>query len=626
MSRLFRLLVLVLVLGLLPALPSAAKAARKAPSVALAAPVTSVHYVPTVQDAVIRVEVTRHPDLDSKGDGQGVLLTYSPYNTLSEPTGTTTRSGASEFLKLGIARAYADVLGTRGSTGCWDYGGADEQQSGVDVVNFLAGEKADVDGKFLDWSNGNVGMTGGSYDGTTATMVAATGEPSLKAVEPIAAISHWYGYAYYDGVRYFLNSEAPTDEGFDTPLAFDHGIGDTFHTDNPDSITARAGECGAIEHEMQAYSRNPDYTDFWKERDYTLAPEKWTAATLIRHGWNDYNVKQDEAIRLFSALQPYADDPASAEAEGPQLFLRLTQGTHSSGTTPDHKKLIEAFWKAHLLDDGDALADLSEYPRILSMGTNPGGTAKITTGTTWPLEGTETHSFFLNRTYEQDVPGVTVPGPGTGEVGELSYDDRDSGKLPGGRGGFYGPTSGWLDTGASTEEVSRTDPWSNDGKPGDGPGGQGYYALAFQTPALTEAAHIVGSAKLQGTFDYIAPVPGATLTPVLVDIDQNNKYTTIQRGFLNLDYRNGRGSKAPAPGKNTAATVTFLPEDYTVPKGHRIGLLLQSSNTVWAVPGNPSGFAQVVLGRPDAPQETMLHLPIINPSDRIHDGFGVQPV
>ena len=53
-------------------------------------------------------------------------------------------------------------------------------------------------------------------------MVAARGAevPELKAIVPIAAISRWYGYAYGNGVRYFLNSQEPTDEGFDTPLAF----------------------------------------------------------------------------------------------------------------------------------------------------------------------------------------------------------------------------------------------------------------------------------------------------------------------------------------------------------------------------------------------------------------------
>ncbi len=531
-------------------------------------------------------------------------------------------SGASPYLAMGIARAHADVLGTRGSTGCWDYGGADEQQSGVDVVRFLAGEIPDRDGKFLDWSNGNVGMTGGSYNGTTATMVAATGLPALKAIEPIAAISHWYGYAYYDGVRYFLNSEAPADEGFDTPLAFDHGIGDTFHLNNPDSIKARAAECDAVEHEMQGYSRNPDYTDFWKERDYTLQPEKWTAATLIRHGWNDYNVKQDEAIRLFSTLQPFADSVATPEREGFDLLLRMTQGTHSTGTTPDHNELIKAFWRAHLLEDATAQAFLDRQPRVLSMGTQPGGPAKITTGNTWPLEGTETHSFFLNRTYEQDIPGVKVPGPGTGEVGELSYESRWEGKLPG-RDGAYGPTSGWLDTGLATEEISRNDPWSNDGKPGQGPGGQGYYSLAFQTPPLAEDAHVAGSAVLQGRFNYRPTAAGATLTPILVHIDEKNTYRTIQRGFLNIDYRNGRGSRAPAPNGWISATVKFLPEDYTVPKGHRIGLLLQSSNSVWAVPGTPAGFVSVGLGGKDV-APTQLHLPLINPSDRIHGDFGAR--
>ena len=79
----------------------------------------------------------------------------------------------------GYARAVADVLGTRGSTGCWDYGGPKEQQSGVDVVKWLADRK---------WSNGKVAMIGGSYNGTTASMVAARGAdvPELKAIVPIA--------------------------------------------------------------------------------------------------------------------------------------------------------------------------------------------------------------------------------------------------------------------------------------------------------------------------------------------------------------------------------------------------------------------------------------------------------
>ena len=118
-------------------------------------------------------------------------------------------------------------------------------------------------------------MIGGSYDGTTATMTAVRGAavPGLKAIVPIVGISRWYGYAYGDGVRYFLNSEVPTDEGLDTPLAFDFGLARTPPTDPSDPLFAdklasRANPCDAAEHTVKGYDETPDYDQFWRERDY----------------------------------------------------------------------------------------------------------------------------------------------------------------------------------------------------------------------------------------------------------------------------------------------------------------------------------------------------------------------
>ena len=182
---------------------------------AAAEPVFEKYKVPTVGGAEINVEVMR-----PAGEPEApVILTYSPYNTLSETTAPNLANDdlGQRYVERGYARAVADVLGTRNSSGCWDYGGAREQQSGVDLVNALAAQP---------WSSGKVAMIGGSYDGTTANMVAARGSdaPGLAAIVPELAISRWYGYAYSAGVRYFGNSERPTDEGFDTPLAFDFGI------------------------------------------------------------------------------------------------------------------------------------------------------------------------------------------------------------------------------------------------------------------------------------------------------------------------------------------------------------------------------------------------------------------
>src|ERR687895_2765041 len=144
---------LLLALVLLLALPGAALAAE---------PIFEKYKVPTVGGAEINVEVMRPAD----NPDAPVILTYSPYNTLSEinvPNLANDDLGQ-HYVPKGYARAVADVLGTRNSSGCWDYGGLNEQQSGVDVVNFLAAQL---------WTNWRVAMIGGSYDGTTATMVAA---------------------------------------------------------------------------------------------------------------------------------------------------------------------------------------------------------------------------------------------------------------------------------------------------------------------------------------------------------------------------------------------------------------------------------------------------------------------
>jgi X-Pro dipeptidyl-peptidase len=619
--RLPVLLVALLVATLAPALPSGA------------APVTEVHYVPSTAQGgtLIRVEIQRDPALD--GQRQAVLLNHSPYNTIggvpSGVNGTVVGGkGVTRYLADGIAGATADVLGTRGSTGCWDYGGLDEQQAGIDVVNFLAGETPNTRGERLTWSNGRVGMTGVSYEGTTANMVAAAGDraPGLKAVVPIAAISHWYGYAYNNGVRYFLNSESATDEGFDTPLLFDVGFSDTFHTDNAAAGAAAHadGDCGAAAHLQQGYSRSPVYADFWREREYdTATAEEWTAATMVVHGWNDYNVKQDEAIRLFEHLQTL-DDPATAQLEGPvDLRLWMTQSRHANGTGAGYQEALDAFFKAHLLTPGTeaqrAAADaLAAIPPVYTRPQVGGGAGAdepaVTTHPSWPLPGTRDVTLFLNRTYEQDIPGVTVPGPGTGEVGELSFTNRDTGPLDG-RAGAYGPTSSWVDSSAATEELSNRDPWSNDGGRGSMPGGQGYYSLAFSTPPLAADARITGSAVLDGVFRAATPVTGGTLTPILVEIDPAGSYRTIQRGFMNFDFRDGRERLAGPMTAWEDVVVEMLPEDYVVRAGSRIGLILQSSNAVWAVPGNPMGLMTVGLGgpnqgRPDA-RGTVLHLPVV---------------
>ncbi|HEX8082738.1 MAG TPA: CocE/NonD family hydrolase [Solirubrobacteraceae bacterium] len=530
----------------------------------LAAPASAevvyeTYRVPTVDGAEVAVEVMR----DDKFEDAPVLLTYSPYNTLSEYSSPNLANDSlgEQFVPKGYARAVADVLGTRNSSGCWDYGGPKETQSGVDLVKFLAHQ---------EWSNGNVGMIGGSYDGTTANMVASQGPkvPELKAIVPIAAISRWYGYAYYGGVRYFLNSEVASDEGFDTPFAFDFGLARTPPTDVDDEkfgdkLASRAEVCDSVEHTLKGYSQSPDYDRFWVERDYRRHAKEFRAATLIAHGWQDYNVKQEEGIGLFEAL-PARRSPAHRVGV-PLKRMWLWQDSHSSPSGDRWNELLEDFLDRFLLG---RRTGVEKTPLVITEGRTVVGGSYESTGyrseRSWPPAGASPVRYWLRRSFDQDVPGVQLPPPSTGETGVLS-DERNP--------DFVDNIFTWV--GAPTsEELGNRDPLNREG--------HGYYSLYFSTRPLQRPMRIVGSPQL---ISWVRTPAGGHLSPVLVDVGPDGTMTTIARGFLNVDYRDGLGEAKPVDGEWVKARVSFLPQDVTVGTGHRLGLLVQSSNTVWAVPG-----------------------------------------
>ncbi len=104
----------------------------------------------------------------------------------------------------------------------------------------------------------------------------------------------------------------------------------------------------------------------------------------------------------------------------------------------------------------------------------------------------------------------------------------------------------------------------------------------------------------------------AHLTPVLVDIARDGTTQTVSRGFLNLSYRDGLRRSKPLPvGKPVSARLGFKPQDQRFEKGHRIGVLMQSSNSAWAVPDDP-GATVTVHHRPGR-RGSSLSLPLVDP-------------
>ena len=69
---------------------------------------------------------------------------------------------------------------------------------------------------------------------------------------------------------------------------------------------------------------------------------------------------------------------------------------------------------------------------------------------------------------------------------------------------------------------------------------------------------------------------------------QGRNHDVNDAGFLDLRYRRGLGSAVAMPaGEPTPVTVTFKNQDWTVEQGHRIALVIESSNSAWAVSDTP---------------------------------------
>lgn len=99
---------------------------------------------------------------------------------------------------LFVARGYAwldvDVRGSGASSGVWHSPWSPlEVADGAELLDFVVRQP---------WSNGKVGATGNSYDGTAAEMMAVNGHPALRAIAPRCSLFDVYtDNAYPGGVR-----------------------------------------------------------------------------------------------------------------------------------------------------------------------------------------------------------------------------------------------------------------------------------------------------------------------------------------------------------------------------------------------------------------------------------------
>jgi uncharacterized protein len=164
--------------------------------------------VPMADGKRLYVEVVR-----PAGAGRRpVILEASPYHgTLADRDGTRILPEPRDaegnsigltgyFAPRGYAVVMVDLRGTGRSEGCLDHLGDADADDLRRIVEWAATRS---------WSNGNVGMTGHSYVGSTPSVAAAQRPNGLRTIVPSAGLASMYHHQFQAGVPFFLQYVGP---------------------------------------------------------------------------------------------------------------------------------------------------------------------------------------------------------------------------------------------------------------------------------------------------------------------------------------------------------------------------------------------------------------------------------
>ncbi len=203
----------------------------------------------------------------------------------------------------GFAIAQVSVFGTGDSGHCMDLMG-DAEQAGLDAAVTWLGTQP--------WSNGRVGMTGRSYDGSTPWEAAMFGNPHLSTIVPISGLTSQFDLMYHNGSS--ESRGAGLLYGLYAAMTIDGDASDSQQALCPDYIT------GSGEGVKAVVAGNPTPADpYWAERiflDRALA--NYDGSIYLIHGLQDWNVDPHMAFPAYNQF----------EAKGNEVKALLGQWNH----------------------------------------------------------------------------------------------------------------------------------------------------------------------------------------------------------------------------------------------------------------------------------------------------------
>jgi len=506
----------------------------------------------------MRDGVTLHADIyRPKTEGKfPVLLQRTPYD----------KNNDFEFGLNAAAHGYVvivqDVRGRYTSEGEW-YTFKNEPNDGYDTVEWAAA---------LPYSDGRVGMFGGSYVGATQMLAAIAHPPHLAGICPVVTASNYHdGWTYQGGAfEQWFNESWTSGLAHDT---FDHEISHSinavqgmwklpltsyplFHLPPHAISTARLAPY------FLDWLEHPNYDDYWKRIAIEEHFSDITVPALHTAAW--YDIFLGGSLRNYMGIKAHGGSDAARNRQ----HLLVIIGGHAGGG----RKIGDVdFGPAAEQNDEDSIIvkwydylfkgvknEFAGKPvKLFVMGTN-----QWRDEDDWPLARVKNTKYFLHSAGKANSAGgngtLSPSSPGKESPDQYVYNPATP--VPTVGGPLCCDAQHWAPGPKDQRPVEARDD-----------------VLVYSTPPMSQDTELTGPVTLE--LYAKSSAVDTDFTAKLVDIWPNGFAQNLTEGILRARYRDSQEKAAlMTPGQVYKFAIDLWATSNVFKKGHVLRLEVSSSN------------------------------------------------
>ena len=442
-----------------------------------------------------------------------VIADVGPYYDDGDVDALTPANRLGKFLienmvPHGYAVAQVSVFGTGMSNHCMDFMGLSEQM-GIDAAVTWLGTQ--------EWSNGNVGIVGKSYDGTTPWQAAMYGNEYLKTIVPISGLI---------GVRELMWKNGSSE----ARAPFMHNVvygsyGYEADKEEQNLQNACPDYLASSLYGGEAYVfGGSEVSGYWDERYFLdRVLENYRGSVYIVQGFHDWNVDPHMAVPVINTLLD----------TGIEAKVLMGQWDHDYPDRPDYQK-----------QRSDPGRGSEAYPQMVRFD--------------WMQDLLEWFTYYLQEKGPKPSLYLEIQNNRGEWRVEERYPAKDSRiiEMPLGGNNLSLVAESALGTSVYPGMEATDD------------------QVVFETNVFNSDFRFGGLPQLH--LDVTPAGPGGSIYALMEDCSAENECIHIGHAIMDLRYHEGGTEyQNVIPGVEIRAKMEFFAMDVLVPEGHKIRLSLR---------------------------------------------------